>query len=61
VTKAGELKSNVMAQSKAVPSATEPVKTLAKPQPKARPSMIIKKSAPAWPKWANDWPDWAPK
>jgi tetratricopeptide (TPR) repeat protein len=63
VTKAGELTSNVAVQSKAVPSATEPVKTLAKsqPQPKATSSMTIKKSAPAWPKWGDGWPDWAPK
>jgi tetratricopeptide (TPR) repeat protein len=61
VTKAGELTSNVMVQSKAVPSATEAAKTLAKPQPKATSSMIIKKSAPAWPNWADGWPDWAPK
>jgi hypothetical protein len=60
VTKAGELTSMVTVQSKAVPSATES-KTLAKPQPKATSSMIIKKSAPAWPKWADGWPDWAPK
>ena len=59
VTKAGELMSNVTVQSKAVPSATEAAKTLAKPQPKAMSSIIIKKSATAW--WADDWPDWAPK
>ena len=61
VTKAGELTSTVTVQSKAVPSATEAAKTLAKPQPKATSSVIIKKSAPAWPTWSDDWPDWAPK
>jgi tetratricopeptide (TPR) repeat protein len=61
VTKAGELASSVTVQSKAVPTATEPAKPLAKPQPKATSSMIIKKSAPAYPNWADGWPDWAPK
>jgi tetratricopeptide (TPR) repeat protein len=61
VTKAGELTSSVTVQSKTVPTATEPAKPLAKPQPKATSSMLIKKSAPAWPKWADGWPDWAPK
>jgi hypothetical protein len=61
VTKAGELASSVTVQSKAVPTATEPAKPLAKPQPKATSSMIIKKSAPTWPNWADGWPDWAPK
>jgi len=61
VTKAGELTSNVTVQSKAVPSATEPAKTPAKPQPKATSSMIIKKSAPAWPNWTDGRPEWAPK
>jgi hypothetical protein len=61
VTKAGELASSVTVQSRAVPSATEAAKTPAKPQPKATSSMIIKKSAPAYPNWADGWPDWAPK
>jgi tetratricopeptide (TPR) repeat protein len=60
VTKAGELTSNVT-ESKAIPSATEPAKTPAKPQPKATSSMIIKKSAPAYPNWTDGRPDWAPK
>jgi tetratricopeptide (TPR) repeat protein len=59
VTKAGELRSKIAVQSKAVPSATEPAKTLAKPRPKATSSMIIKKSSPA--ESAEEWPDWAPK
>jgi tetratricopeptide (TPR) repeat protein len=61
VTKAGELASTVTVQSKAVPSATEAAKALAKPQPKATSSVIIKKSAPAWPNWTDSWPDWVPK
>jgi tetratricopeptide (TPR) repeat protein len=58
VTKAGELKSKITVQSKAVPSATEPA-NFAKPRPKATSSMIIKKSSPAGS--ADVWPDWAPK
>jgi tetratricopeptide (TPR) repeat protein len=42
VTKAGELKSKITVQSNAVPSATEPAKTLAKPRPKSsrNPSLL---------------------
>ena len=62
VTKAGELTSSVMVQSKTVPSAIEPAKTPAKPKPKAASGATNKKSAPAWwPDWAGDWADWAPK
>ena len=61
VTKAGELTSNVTVQSRAVPLATDAAKTPAKTQPKATSSMIIKKSAPAYPNWTDGRPDWAPK
>jgi tetratricopeptide (TPR) repeat protein len=61
VTNAGELTSNVTVQSRSVPLATEAAKTPAKPQPKATSSMIIKKSAPAYPNWTDGRPDWAPK
>jgi tetratricopeptide (TPR) repeat protein len=57
VTKAGEITSSVAVQSKAAPTAAKPVKTSAH----VRAASILKKSAPAWPNWADGWPDWAPK
>jgi tetratricopeptide (TPR) repeat protein len=59
VTTAGELKSKVSVQSKAVPSATEGRKAPTKPQPKTTSNMASKKSSPA--EMADEWPDWAPK